>query len=103
VMVPNPNHNGAGDFGLAADGKLQLLASEATVANEASCTYSGVAVFDPAAIRTYPKRRDLFPLREVFYWLIEQRQISGELHQGAWLDVGTPERLAELRELLETS
>ncbi|WP_281250560.1 nucleotidyltransferase family protein [Teredinibacter waterburyi] len=114
VMVPNPNHNGAGDFSLAADGKLQLVTGEPDRVSLGSknrivsapsfgiaCTYSGVAILDPAAIQTYPKRRNLFPLREVLYWLIEQRRISGELHQGAWLDVGTPERLAELRELLE--
>jgi MurNAc alpha-1-phosphate uridylyltransferase len=28
--------------------------------------------------------------------------VSGELHEGRWLDVGTPERLAELDRLLSS-
>jgi MurNAc alpha-1-phosphate uridylyltransferase len=33
----------------------------------------------------------------------ERREVSGEVHQGRWSDVGTLERLAELERLLKTS
>jgi MurNAc alpha-1-phosphate uridylyltransferase len=34
---------------------------------------------------------------------IRSGQVSGELHQGLWFDVGTPERLAQLDRLLGSS
>ncbi len=37
-----------------------------------------------------------FPLLPLLRRAIAQRALSGELHQGRWYDIGTPERLAAL-------
>jgi MurNAc alpha-1-phosphate uridylyltransferase len=58
-------------------------------------TYAGIAVFDPRAFAGLtPGRRPLKP------WLdaaIARRELKGLQFSGLWLDVGTPERLAEAR------
>ena len=60
-------------------------------------TYSGLALLRPELISHYPQRRERFGLKEVFDWAIAQNRLTGEVHQGHWLDVGTPERLDQLR------
>ncbi len=94
VMIPNPAHNSSGDFGL--NNGLVVKAGS----NQTSCTFSGLSVFHPSVIESYPRRRPIFPLREVFHWLAPQKRLTGELYRGAWMDIGTPERLAVLREVL---
>jgi MurNAc alpha-1-phosphate uridylyltransferase len=86
VLVPNPPHNPQGDFrlveGLVATGAGQRL------------TYSGLAIIDPALLRDCAPGR--FPLAPLLTAAAEQGAITGELFDGIWTDVGTPERLAEL-------
>lgn len=87
VLVPNPTHHPDGDFGLR-NGRLRLADTD-------RLTYSGVGVFQPALFANIQPgtRAALGPLlREN----INRDRISGERHDGYWLDVGTPERLAEL-------
>lgn len=87
VLVPNPAHHPEGDFGLC-EGRLRL-----TDMNR--LTYSGIGVFHPALFANIQpgSRAALGPLlREN----IDRDRVSGELHEGYWLDVGTPARLAEL-------
>lgn len=91
VLVPNPSHNSGGDFALV-DGLLVPSAGADT-----SFTYSGIALLRPELIAHYPQRRERFGLKEVFDWAIAQGRLSGEVHSGHWLDVGTPERLDQLR------
>lgn len=101
-LVPNPDHNPAGDFGLAADlaapGRQRVL-NRATV----QYTYSTIGLY----------RRELFahpwcevpagnplgvkaPLAPVLRRAVDNRQVSGELYLGSWTDVGTPLRMAQL-------
>ena len=92
VLVPNPAHHPAGDFSLA----------RARVGNSGSrYTYAGIAVMSPAlvdGVRPGEKAR-LAPLLRA---AAERSLLSGELHQGAWVDTGTAERLAALEALLAT-
>jgi MurNAc alpha-1-phosphate uridylyltransferase len=90
VMVPNPAHNMAGDFSLA-DGLVTSDAKE-------TLTYSGIAVLHPDLFAGATDGK--FPLAPLFNTAIERGKLSGELFQGRWIDVGTPERLAELDRLL---
>lgn len=92
VLVDNPPHNVDGDFALAAQG--QLVEDEALSA----FTYSGVGVF----------HRDLFsnccagkfPLAPLLRQAIKQSAVTGLHHAGQWFDIGTPERLQQLNNLL---
>ena len=86
VLVDNPAHNPAGDFAIDPTGRL-------VEDSDRRLTYAGVGLFDSALFADLPPgRRPLGPLlREA----IAQGQGCGQHHRGDWLDVGTPERLAE--------
>jgi MurNAc alpha-1-phosphate uridylyltransferase len=89
VLVPNPPHNPGGDF--------VLDDSEVAMDGEPKRTFSGIALYRPElflGIKPGTKGR-MLPL-----WTeaIRQRRVSGELHNGVWHDVGTPQRLAALNE-----
>ncbi len=86
VLVPNPPHNVRGDFGLDAD----LVVSR----DSDRFTYSGVGMFRREFFDGASGER--FPLLPLLNRAIAARRVRGELHRGAWSDVGTPERLAAL-------
>jgi MurNAc alpha-1-phosphate uridylyltransferase len=93
VLVPNPPHHAQGDFALA--GRELRADSNATEDGAQSCTFCGIGVFRPQLFagieRGQPTR--LAPLLRA---AMATGRISGELHRGRWVDVGTPQRLAEL-------
>lgn len=91
ILVNNPEHNPSGDFELLANGLLALKGAEGKAG-----TYSGVSVLRPQLVGAYPKRREAFPLKEVFVHAIERAALGGDMYTGLWTDVGTPERLAEV-------
>lgn len=93
VLVPNPDHNPCGDFGLDAAG---LVSAEPPL-----MTYAGIAVFDPRMFAgLQPGRRPLKPLLDA---AIARRELHGLAFGGLWLDVGTPERLERARALAARS
>ena len=97
-LVPNPAHNPNGDFGIAADGSALSDAAQRH-------TFSTIALYraeffasphceiecgNPDGVRAA-----LAPLlREA----MKAGRVSAELYRGPWTDVGTPERLAQLRQ-----
>jgi len=83
VLVPNPAHHPRGDFGLDREGWL--------VDAEPRLTYSGISLLDPALFDGLPPGRRA--LGGVFQDAIGRRALTGVVHRGLWLDVGTPERL----------
>ncbi len=88
VMVPNPAHHNSGDFSL--DGARVVYAH-----GEQTFTYSGVAVFAPAFFAEV-KPGSIMKLRPLLDAAIAAGTLTGERHAGRWVDVGTPQRLAEL-------
>lgn len=94
VLVPNPDFHPAGDFALAKDG---FLINDANVARY---TFAGISLLSPEIIRNYPDARSKFPLGEVLRYGIDQKKLSGEVFAGRWSDVGTPERLLALQQIL---
>ena len=91
-LVPNPDHNPKGDFGLGADGAA-LNQSEgrytySTTALLRKSFFDGLAAGNPTG-----EKLKLAPLLRA---AMDRGQVSAELYHGAWTDVGTPERLAAL-------
>jgi len=99
VMVENPEHNARGDFGL--DDAWRVHSD-----GDAKFTFAGLGVYRPELFvgwRTIigdavganesPPRFKLAPLLRA---AMAREQVSGELWQGAWTDVGTPARLSAL-------
>lgn len=87
VLVQNPEHNRRGDFGLDAAGYVR--------AEPRSYTYAGIAVLDPTLFAALGPGRQ--PLKPVLDAAIARRELRGVRFNGAWIDVGTPERLEAAR------
>ena len=94
VLVPNPEHHPLGDFALQDGCVGHRSSSQAATGDLMVATYSGIGVYDPALFaECAPGRRPLKPLLDE---AIARASLSGELYQGVWEDVGTPERLTAL-------
>jgi N-acetyl-alpha-D-muramate 1-phosphate uridylyltransferase len=87
ILVPNPAHHPGGDFLLAAD----RLVPEDPDGQAQRLTFSGLGVYTPRLFAglVAGTRAALAPQ-------LRTRRAGGECHEGAWVDVGTPERLIEL-------
>lgn len=99
-LVPNPPHHPAGDFGLSGQG-LALNLSAADPAPR--YTFSSMALYRAAlfaapwcAIAPGNPLGEKAPLAPLLRRAMDNRQVSAELYTGAWTDVGTPQRLAQL-------
>jgi MurNAc alpha-1-phosphate uridylyltransferase len=86
VLVPNPEHNAGGDFGLEGS----------RVLNEPRrFTFSGIGLYRPELFAGL-RRGSSAKLAPLLRRAIEEDRVNGELHSGEWRDIGTPERLAAL-------
>ncbi|WP_312602458.1 N-acetylmuramate alpha-1-phosphate uridylyltransferase MurU [Pseudomonas luteola] len=95
ILVDNPLHHPEGDFFLS-NGRV-VEAGEACY----RFTYSGIAILHPDLFRTC--EAGAFKLAPVLRAAIAEGRVSGTLHTGRWVDVGTHERLAEVEQLIEAS
>jgi N-acetyl-alpha-D-muramate 1-phosphate uridylyltransferase len=105
-LVPNPEHNPGGDFGLSTNGlalNLPKLTTAATGAEPVRYTFSTIALYkraffeaawcpipagNPSGVKA--------PLAAMLRAAMDNDAVSASLYTGAWTDVGTPERLAQL-------
>ncbi len=85
LLVPNPPHNPKGDFGLAQGRALN---------QPTEYTFSGISVQRPELFQGCSG--GAFPLVPLWRRAVEQQRVAGELFEGLWSDVGTPERLQEI-------
>lgn len=113
VLVPNPPQHPAGDFWLASDGRvLHAPAGDPPIPGAERLTYAGIGVYRPALLDDWrevigetpgaaavPPR---FPLAPLLRAAMARGRVTGQRHDGAWRDIGTPERLAELDASLRT-
>lgn len=97
LFVANPEYRETGDFTLRSG----IVAEREE--GERGYTFSGISLIRPELVADYPRCRERFALREVFDWAIAQGRLGGELYEGCWWDVGTPERLAALDTQLRVS
>ncbi|MGB5651644.1 MAG: mannose-1-phosphate guanylyltransferase, partial [Sedimenticolaceae bacterium] len=61
-------------------------------------TYSGIGVYSPALFAGC--EAGAFPLAPLLREAMTAGRVSGGHHRGRWVDVGTPQRLAELERTL---
>jgi MurNAc alpha-1-phosphate uridylyltransferase len=92
-MVDNPAHHPQGDFHLSAgrvydEGQPRL-------------TFGGIGVYSPALFEGC--RDGAFPLAPLLRRAMGSGRVAGFHHRGAWVDVGTPERLEQLDRMLESA
>jgi len=90
VLVDNPEHHPEGDFALKA--------GRAQAAGESLLTFSGIGVYRAELFAGC--RAGAFPLAPLLRRAMGQGQVSGEYYPGAWIDVGTPQRLRALDRML---
>jgi MurNAc alpha-1-phosphate uridylyltransferase len=93
VLVDNPPHHPNGDFGLH-EGRVLAFPSS-TFSLHGSYTFSGIGVYRPALFGRIP-HGSAAPLAPLLREQIAAGRVGGEHHRGLWVDVGTPQRLAEL-------
>ncbi|MDI9819367.1 MULTISPECIES: N-acetylmuramate alpha-1-phosphate uridylyltransferase MurU [unclassified Legionella] len=82
VLTNNPQHNRQGDFGLF---NQQLT-------NERVYTYLGIACYHPEAFQQSQAGR--YSVTPLIRQLVKENLAQGELFQGIWADIGSPERLS---------
>ena len=86
VLVPTPTYKPHHDFAL--DGSRIVAAAP-------THTFSGIGVYRRALFDDAPSRAR-FPLTPLLRAAVADHTVAGIVHDGAWYDVGTPERLAAL-------
>ena len=91
VLVPNPPHHPQGDFALC-DGRVAEQ-------GDALLTFSGIGLYAPRLFAGIASRSKAM-LTPLLRAAMRDGAVSGELHAGRWIDVGTPGRLAELDRIL---
>jgi len=91
ILIDNPAHHPQGDFALERGRVLDH--------GEPRLTFAGIGVYRAALFSGCAPGR--FPLAPLLRQAIRQGRASGEHYRGCWLDVGTPQRLRQLEELLD--
>lgn len=86
ILVPNPEHNPKGDFGLS-DGLVLNTDRE-------MYTFSGISYYHPSFFDEVALQKS--PLAPLLRNAITKNEISGELFENMWHDIGTPQRLKEI-------
>jgi MurNAc alpha-1-phosphate uridylyltransferase len=87
VMVDNPPQHATGDFTLSS-GKLSVEGTE-------KLTFSGVGIYQPSLFADIV-RGEAAKLAPLLKAAMVRGFVSGIHHEGAWHDIGTPERLQTL-------
>ncbi len=93
VLVDNPMHHAEGDFGLC-NGRVADIAPK--------WTFSGIGLYQPSLFAHIPQGSKA-PLAPLLREQMVLGKVSGEHYRGAWVDVGTPQRLQELDRRLRAS
>ena len=86
VLVDNPGHHPDGDFTLSG--------SRVSAGGGTRLTFSGIGVYRPELFAALPE--GCYPLAPILLDACREERVTGEHFTGAWRDVGTPERLAQL-------
>jgi MurNAc alpha-1-phosphate uridylyltransferase len=91
ILVDNPEHNPEGDFALSDEKVINH--------GEPMLTFSGVSIFTPEFFKDCASGSA--PLAPILRLAVSQGRVTGSHYQGQWQDIGTPERLSDLRQSLD--
>ena len=91
VLVPNPKHHEKGDFHIDSNQYLSMTGTE-------RFTFSGIGLYSPEFFKTAP--RNSTKLAPLLRDAMRENRITGELFEGFWMDIGTPERLQSFEAFL---
>ncbi len=91
ALVGNPSHHPSGDFALAEDGVTLRMPDQ----DHASFTYAGLGLYRGSFFAHLDQ--GYHPLGPMLKAALKRHSVSGCLMHEYWLDVGTPERLEQLR------
>jgi MurNAc alpha-1-phosphate uridylyltransferase len=92
VLIDTPDYL-AGDFGLEGEQIIHKTKKPPTL-----YTYSGIALISPALLAGLaPGKRPFLP---VFEAAMAEGKLHGQHFSGQWMDIGTPERLQMLQQML---
>ncbi len=90
VLVDNPPFHPEGDFSLLEGGIARLARN--------THTYSGIGVYTPGVFAGLQAgRARLAPL---LFELCRRQALSGEVYGGRWYDIGTRDRLEQVRQAI---
>jgi len=90
VLINNPAHNLTGDFAI---NNGRMLNDE-----KDRYTFSGIGIYSKDFFTTSSDGK--YPLAPMIRKYIDSNEISGEVYEGRWIDIGTPQRLESLTDLL---
>lgn len=94
VLVNNPPHHPEGDFQLDAAGRVNA-------SGEPALTFAGISLLHRRLFESLPPgHRKLAP---VLIEAMAAGRVSGLHYDGAWFDIGTPERLVSLDRYLRST
>ena len=86
VLVPTPAHKSTGDFSLHND--------RVRFAEDPGLTYSGIARYKCEFFADAEPGR--FSVAPMLFDAARRGELSGNLYEGVWEDVGSPQRLAQI-------
>lgn len=105
MLVHNPAHHPQGDFALDLAAGAVVGTVVGTAASDGGgdtsrprYTYAGIGLYRAEFFADVPAGR--VPLAPWLYRAAAAGKLHGFMHQGNWVDVGTPERLRQLDERL---
>tara|TARA_B100001113_G_C21118276_1_gene626298 strand:- start:1116 stop:1784 length:669 start_codon:yes stop_codon:yes gene_type:complete len=89
ILVDNPDHHPEGDF--------HLKSGRVSISNDAMpLTFSGISLISPEIFRNINEKA--FPLEPILNEYASKNMISGEYFKGNWTDVGTQNRLKDVKD-----
>ncbi len=97
LLVDNPAHHPHGDF-LLRDGLALDPSDQCRERQGSRLTFSGIGLYHPELFAGC--RPGAFPLAPLLRAAMGQGRVSAEHYRGPWSDIGTPQRLAELKHRL---
>lgn len=83
ILVPNPDHNHNGDFGLAQN---SLLSNQ-----NKQYTFAGIACYRPEVFQSFTLGR--YSVTPLLQNLAQKDLATGSLYEGKWIDIGSLQRL----------
>ena len=95
LLIDNPEHNNGGDFAIHNG-----LASEQAIADADKYTFAGISVMSPRLVDGLVTGQPA-ALGPLLRQAMIKFQVTAEVITDNWVDVGTPERLAQINDFIE--